>query len=101
MITVKTQWLAALAFAAVTSMSAHAYTRASSDDTNIATSVEAALDAAPSFGSASSVQVQSIDGVVYLHGLVETYPEKLLAQTIAARTPGVDRVVNAIELHNE
>ena len=85
----------------VASVSAHASLRKAADDANIASSVEAALDASSFSGAASSIQVQSIDHVIYLHGLVDTYPEKVLVQSIAAQTPGVERVVNSIEMHNE
>jgi osmotically-inducible protein OsmY len=99
--TARTQRIFVLLLAAATSACANANVRAAADDANIAASVEAALDTYPSIGETSSIQVQSIDHVVYLHGLVDTYPEKLLVQSVAAKLPGVDRVVNSLELHNE
>jgi osmotically-inducible protein OsmY len=98
MFIVRTQWLFALALAVATTVPANAKT---ADDANIATSIETALDAYPTLGETSSIQVQSIDRVVYLHGLVDTYPLKALVQSVAAQTPGVDRVVNSLELRNE
>jgi osmotically-inducible protein OsmY len=93
--------LVALIVAAATSVSAHAMSHRVAEDAGIASSVEAALDASSVSDVTSSIQVQSIDHVIYLHGLVDSYPEKVLVQSIAAQTPGVLRVVNSLELHNE
>ena len=101
MITARTQRLLALALAAAAPFSVHANCHEVSDDAHIASAIDAALDAYPSLGERSSLQVQAIGGVVYLHGLVDTYPEKALVQSVAARTPGVERVVNSLELRTE
>ncbi len=91
----------ALSLLAATSFSAHASLRMATDDASISSSVEAALQNSSVIDATSSIQVQSIDHVIYLHGLVDTYPEKVLVQSIATKTPGVDRVVNSIEMRNE
>jgi len=101
MITAKTQGLLALTLAAATTLSAHAHLHKTADDASIASSIDTALDAYPQLGGTSSIQVQSIGHVVYLHGLVDTYLQKTLVQSVAEKTPGVERVVNSIELENE
>ena len=47
-----------------------------------------------------TIQVQTIDGVVYLHGLVDTGPQRDLVEAIARETRGVQGVENSIELRN-
>ena len=47
-----------------------------------------------------TVQVQTIDGYVYLHGLVDTRPQRELVENLARETRGVTRVENSIELRN-
>lgn len=101
MIAVTSRALLALTFAVAIPLSAHAHLHKTSDDANIASSIETALDAYPQFGGTSSIQVQAIGHIVYLHGLVDTYMEKTLVQSVAEKTPGVERVVNSIELQNE
>ena len=93
--------LLASVLAVATTFPAHASLHKMCDDANIASSIDSALDAYPQLGGLSSIQVQAIGHVVYLHGLVDTYPEKELVQSVAERTPGVERVVNSIELQNE
>lgn len=47
-----------------------------------------------------TIEVQTIHGVVYLHGLVDTSGQRTLAESIARETPGVQGVENSIELRN-
>jgi osmotically-inducible protein OsmY len=47
-----------------------------------------------------TINVQTIDGVVYLHGLVDTTPQKDLVESIARDARGVKGVENSIELRN-
>ena len=47
-----------------------------------------------------TVQVQTIDGFVYLHGLVDTGPQRELIENLARETRGVNGVENSIELRN-
>ena len=101
MIAASTQALLALMFAAATTLSAHANVHETTDDADIAASIENTLDAYPQLGGTSSIQIQAIGHVVYLHGLVDSYMEKTLIQSVAEKTPGVERVVNSIELQNE
>jgi len=46
------------------------------------------------------LQVQSIGGVTYLHGIVDSFVEYYMAEEIAAKTPGVTKVVNMLGLAN-
>ena len=46
------------------------------------------------------ISVQTHDGVVYLHGVVDTNVERADVESLVAQTPGVKRVVNALELRN-
>ena len=48
----------------------------------------------------SAIGVQTLDGVVYLTGLVDTDFERRIALSIALGAPGVTRVVNSLELRN-
>jgi len=46
----------------------------------------------------NEIDVNVIGGVAYLEGLVNTFYEKAMADTIAAQTPGVVDVVNQLEV---
>ncbi len=48
-----------------------------------------------------TIDVQTIDGVVYLHGLVDTDVQRDLVESIARETRGVQGVENSIELRNQ
>ena len=97
----RTQTIISFALAVAAGVSAQASVGRTADDAHIETAVEAALESHPALGASSSIQVQSIDHVVYLHGLVDNYPEKLLVQSLASKTEGVERVVNSLELQNQ
>lgn len=47
------------------------------------------------------IDVQTLDHVVYLYGLVDTDVERQLAESVALEAPGVARVVNSISLANK
>jgi osmotically-inducible protein OsmY len=47
-----------------------------------------------------TIEVQTIHGVVYLHGLVDTSVQRDLVESIARETNGVKGVENSIELRN-
>jgi osmotically-inducible protein OsmY len=47
-----------------------------------------------------SIQVQTLDRVVYLYGTVDTDLEKNTIESLARETPGVTRVVNSISTRN-
>jgi osmotically-inducible protein OsmY len=42
------------------------------------------------------LNVQTIDGVVYLYGLVDTDLQRQIAESTAHRAPGVTKVINSI-----
>jgi osmotically-inducible protein OsmY len=42
------------------------------------------------------LNVQTIDGVVYLYGLVDTDLQRQIAESVAKQTPGVAKVINSI-----
>src|SRR4051794_9441458 len=46
------------------------------------------------------IAVQIHDGVAYLHGVVDTNVERSNVESLVQQTPGVKRVVNALELRN-
>jgi osmotically-inducible protein OsmY len=80
---------------------AHGLALRNAYDANIESAIETQFRSCPLLSSGFLIEAQSIDRVVYLHGLVDTYREKLLAQSIASQIPGVSRVVNSIELQNQ
>ena len=47
-----------------------------------------------------TIDVQTINGVVYLHGAVDTDPQRELVENIAREVRGVKGVENAITLRN-
>jgi osmotically-inducible protein OsmY len=65
-------------------------------DAGIASQVRARLVLHPVLEPPNSISVQTLDGVVYLYGLVDTVFERELAGEVALETPGVARVVNSI-----
>jgi osmotically-inducible protein OsmY len=69
---------------------------ASLGDAGITSQVHARLDLHPALEPPNLIRVQTLDGVVYLYGLVDTAFERELAEAIARETPGVARVVNSI-----
>jgi osmotically-inducible protein OsmY len=89
--------LSALALTLTTSVSAFAtiHSHKSDSDAQIEASVRELLGTRVNLAP-NAVDVQSIGGVVYLYGLVDTGREKWAAESIAAQTPGVARVVNSI-----
>jgi osmotically-inducible protein OsmY len=65
-------------------------------DAKITANVLALLHQYPSLEAPNSVQVQTMDHVVYLNGQVNTELERSTAQSVALAIPGVTRVVNSI-----
>ena len=64
-------------------------------DKEIAAQVEAALRTTPGV-SYWDVQVQSLDQVVYLYGIVDTDPERARIEEAASRASGGKKIVNSI-----
>ena len=64
-------------------------------DKETAAQIEAALRATPGI-SYWDIQVQSLDHVVYLYGLVDTDPERVRVEEVAARISGGLKIVDSI-----
>lgn len=73
--------------------------RGCAGDAQITSSVQASIDQYPELGP-NLIDIQTIDHVVYLYGLVDTEVQRQLAESVALGTPGVLRVVNTIALNN-
>jgi osmotically-inducible protein OsmY len=67
-------------------------------DAAITTNVQTRLDHRPELGAPRSIEVQTIDRVVYLNGLVNDGLERSIAESVASQTPGVLKVVNSISV---
>jgi osmotically-inducible protein OsmY len=65
-------------------------------DAAITINVQTLLDRHPELGAPHSIEVQTIDRVVYLNGLVNDGLERGIAESVASQTPGVLKVVNSI-----
>ena len=63
-------------------------------DAQITANVKALFDRHPELGT--SIDVQTLDHVVYLYGLVDTPLESEIANSVALEAPGVARVVSSI-----
>ena len=64
-------------------------------DKEITAQIEAALRATPGI-SFWDIQVQSLDHVVYLYGLVDTNPERTHVEEVASRVSGGLKIVDSI-----
>lgn len=69
-------------------------------DTNITAAVEARFDQYPELQPPDDIDVQTVNHIVYLYGLVDTALDSSMAETVARKTPGVAKVVNLIALNN-
>ncbi len=67
-------------------------------DAEIAAGVSAAFAKHAELEPPNLIDVQSIDGVVYLYGLVDTDYQLQMAEFVAHQVPGVTKVVNSIGL---
>jgi osmotically-inducible protein OsmY len=65
-------------------------------DAAITGNVRTVLDQHAELGAPHAIEVQTIDHVVYLNGLVNDGLERGIAESIALQTPGVTKVVNSI-----
>jgi BON domain len=65
-------------------------------DAAITINVQARLDQHPELGAPHSIEVQTIDRVVYLNGSVNDGLERGIAESVALQTPGVLKIVNSI-----
>ena len=67
-------------------------------DAAITGNVQTAFREHPELEPPNLLKVQTVDGVVYLYGLVDTDFQRQMAQVVALQAPGVARVVNSIGL---
>ena len=67
-------------------------------DAKIAADVSAAFTHHAELQPPNLVDVQAVDGVVYLYGLVDTDYQLQMAEAVAHRVPGVTKVINSIGL---
>jgi len=70
-------------------------TTACATDTKLTSDVQTNIKQNPEFG-ANRVHVQTLDGVVYLHGTLSGGEQRADAELAALQTPGVAQVVNDI-----
>lgn len=66
------------------------------DDAKISANVQTQLDRRPQLGPPHSIDVQTLNHVVYLNGFVSAGLESETAESVADEAPGVTRVVNDI-----
>jgi osmotically-inducible protein OsmY len=69
-------------------------------DAQITAEVNALLALHPGVGSPGAVSVQTLDGVVYLYGVVDTDLMRQEAQEIALQAAHVKKVVNSLGVQN-
>ena len=67
-------------------------------DAQTTADVKALFDKHPELGT--SIDVQTLDHVVYLHGLVDTPLESEIAKSVALEAPGVARVESSVTSQN-
>jgi len=70
--------------------------RACADDAKISANVQTQLDRRRELGPPHSIDVETINHVVYLNGFVGAGLESETAKSVADEAPGVARVVNNI-----
>jgi osmotically-inducible protein OsmY len=70
-------------------------------DRKISAQVEALLNAHREFGPPGSITVETLNGVVYLDGLVEGGLDKRSIESIVRQASGVKRVVNGVSVEHK
>jgi osmotically-inducible protein OsmY len=69
-------------------------------DATVTRAVLALFAQHPAIEAPNLIDVQTLNHVVYLYGLVDTELQRRLAESVAREAPGVARVVNTIGLRN-
>jgi osmotically-inducible protein OsmY len=72
------------------------YTGDSASDAKVTAKVQTAISQHPELAAPDSIQVQTLDHVVYLNGIVSEGLQSREAEAVAQQTPGVARVVNEL-----
>ena len=67
-------------------------------DAEITAEVHALFDQHPVLEPPNLLEVQTLDHVVYLNGVVDTDTQRLMAESVAHQAKGVAKVVNSIGL---
>jgi hypothetical protein len=67
-------------------------------DAEISAKVRALFEQHPELEPPNLLDVQTVDHVVYLYGVVDTDFEQWMAESVALQAPGVTKVVNSIGL---
>ena len=70
-------------------------------DAQITADVRAVFDRHPELGPPGLLSVQTLDGVVYLYGVVNTDLVRDQAESIALLAPGAKKVVNSLGVTND
>lgn len=70
-------------------------------DAQITAEVRALFDRHPELGPSGLLSVKTLDGVVYLYGVVNTDLVRDQAQSIALQATGVKKVVNSLGVTND
>jgi osmotically-inducible protein OsmY len=65
-------------------------------DAEISAKVRTLFEQHPELEPPNLLDVQTLDRVVYLYGVVDTDFQRLMAESVALQAPGVTRVVNSI-----
>jgi osmotically-inducible protein OsmY len=65
-------------------------------DAKTSANVRMLLDQHPELGAPNSIDVQTLDDVVYLHGYVSEGLQSRTAELVARQAPGAPQVVNEI-----
>jgi osmotically-inducible protein OsmY len=69
-------------------------------DAKITADVNALISDHREFGAPGTIRVQTINGVVYLNGLVETDFERRSAESLVIQVANVKDVVNSLDVRN-
>lgn len=69
-------------------------------DAKISEQVRSLIEQEPALGGANHVSVQTMNGIVYLRGLVSTPAQIAAAGALAEQVPGVTDVQNMIAVDN-
>lgn len=67
-------------------------------DAQVTQNVQSLFDQHPELRPPNSIQVQTLNHVIYLHGLVGQGLQSRLGDSVALGAPGVTRVVNMISI---
>jgi osmotically-inducible protein OsmY len=69
-------------------------------DAKITADVRETIAEHPELGAPAALRVQTINGVVYLNGLVDTEFERRNAESLVSRVANVKDVVNSLDVRN-